>query len=306
MNISSVKIKVEQLSINPMLNIWVNLEFEYSKEIPLSLSGKLCHNSGHILSVLQEYQLNTESKYGLTFKNLLKEESSERSMDRHSVQLSAVLTPLALESIEREREKHTEKKVEFYIEFTFKTIILPRELTGIDNIDSFGLNIEKKAERISIEQSDWVNNYSPKLGIGNFLLLELNLTDYKNVSDFWKELIEPLKNSVLEMEKCIRMGEWKKTIECARPFFEGLNFKRDTSFKEALIKILKKEQHNEEGIRDLQNAIQSLFNYTSKYVHFMDREGSIKPYPNTKKEDAYLVYTLSIGLLNLIGSKIQN
>lgn len=305
MNIRSVEIEVEQLSINPMLNIWVNLEFEHSKEIPLSLSGKLCHNNGRILSVLQEYQLNTDSKYELTFKNLRKEESSERSMDRHSVQLSAVLTPPALEIIEREREKNTEKKVEFYIEFIFKTIILPRKV-DLENIDSFELNIEKKPNRISIEQSDWVNNYSPKLGIGNFLLLELNLADYNNISDFWKELIEPLKNSVLEMEKWIRMGEWKKTIESARPFFEGLNFKKDTSFKEALIKILKKEQHNEEGIKDLQNAIQSLFNYTSKYVHFMDREGTIKPYPNAKKEDAYLVYTFSIGLLNLIGSKIQS
>ncbi len=29
------------------------------------------------------------------------------------------------------------------------------------------------------------------------------------------------------------------------------------------------------------------------------------PYPNAKKEDAYFVYTLSIGLLNMINSKVQ-
>lgn len=53
-------------------------------------------------------------------------------------------------------------------------------------------------------------------------------------------------------------------------------------------------------------AIKSLFDFTSKYAHVTDRTGNIKPYPNAKKEDAYFVYTLSIGLLNMINSKIQS
>lgn len=308
MNISNCTVEVNNQSINPMLNIWVNLEFDYSAEIPLSLSGKLCLQNGKILSALTEYQLNTDNKYGITLKTEQEKKTRSNNKRNHSVQLSAVLTPLAIDFIEKEREKHSNKSVEFYLEFVSKTLISPVNVENFIANDLVSVNIESKSKRIIIEQSDWVTNFSPKLGIGNFLLLELNIAK-PNISEFWKEIIELLTKNVLEMEKSIRLGEWKKTMEYSRQFFDGLNIKntRQTNapFEDELRKILIEEQHNDEGITDLLKAIRSLFDFTSKYVHPKDRSGMVKPYPNAKKEDAYLVYTLSIGLLNLIGSKIQ-
>lgn len=98
MNITKTRIEVESQSINPMLNIWVNLEFDYSSEIPISISGKLCHQNGQILSVLTEYELNTDSKYGLQLRTEQDKKSSEKSISRHSVQLSALLTSKVIES----------------------------------------------------------------------------------------------------------------------------------------------------------------------------------------------------------------
>ncbi|WP_340067232.1 hypothetical protein [Ascidiimonas aurantiaca] len=308
MNIKTIQIEVDTQSINPMLKIWVNLEFDYSNEIPVSISGKLCHQNGQILSVLSEYQLNTDSRYGLTLRTEQQKEERGKNTEIHSVQLSALLTPKAIESIEKQREKAQNKSAEFYMEFVLKTMNIPVDFNNLQNNHLVRLNIEKKSERYSIEQSDWVANFSPKLGIGNFLLLELNIAK-NQTSESWTELIDLLKTNILEMERCIMLGEWKKTIEYSRQFFDGLNIKSsgrtNPTFENKLREVLLNEQHNEEGINDLLKGIKSLFDFTSKYVHPKDRAGILKPYPNSGKEDAYLVYTLSIGLFNLVTSKLQ-
>ncbi len=308
MNINNIEIKVETQSINPMLNIWVHLDFEYLEEIPISISGKLCHKNGQIISVLTEYQLNVDRQYGLILKAKEKKNSIRNPASYHSVQLSALLTPSAIESIEIQREKNKDKSVEFHIELVYKTLTSLTDLDDLGKDDLVRVNITSKSSSIRIEQSDWINNFSPTLGIGNFLLLELNIGEL-NVTEFWKGMFEQLTTCVLDMEKSIQLGEWKKAIEYSRQIFDGLNLNRKkqgtVSFKDELTKILEIEQHNAEGINDLLNAIKSLFDFTSKYAHPTDRNGDIKPYPNAKKEDAYFVYTLSIGLLNLIGTKIQ-
>lgn len=209
MNITKTRIKVESQSINPMFNIWVDLEFDYSSEIPISISGKLCHQNGQILSVLTEYQLNTDSNYGLRLRTEKDKKSNKISIGRHSVQLSALLTSKAIESIEEQREKQNNKSAEFYMEYVVKTMTINAYLDSLQTNDLLRLNIESKHSRVTIVQSDWVSNFSPKLGIGNFLLLELNLST-TGTSKFWKDLTELLTANVLEMEKWIRLGEWKK------------------------------------------------------------------------------------------------
>lgn len=308
MKIENTRIEVDKNSINPMLKIRVDLEFTYESETPVSISGKLCHNNGKILSVITEYELNTDKYFGLKLKTLEEKESKKNINNRHTVQLGALLSTKAIQSIEEQREKAKNKSAEFYIEFVVKTLTQPVSLDNLQGNDLLRLNIEKRSSQIIIEQSDWVANFAPKLGIGNFLLLELSIAE-NDVSDFWKELIELLKSNILEMERSIKLGEWKKTIEYSRQFFDGLNIKNKSNtnapFEGKLKEVLIAEQHNEEGINDLLKAIRSLFDFTSKYVHPKDRSGNVKPYPNAGKEDAYLVYTLSIGLFNLITTKIQ-
>lgn len=308
MKIENTRIEVDTQSINPMLKIQVDLEFPYESEIPISISGKLCQQNGKILSVLTEYELNMDNDFGLTLKTEQERKSKGNSQNRQSVQLCALLSPLAIQSIEEQREKAKNKSAEFYIEFIIKTLSQPASLDNLQGNDLVRLNIERKPSRIKIEQSDWVDNFAPKLGIGSFLLLELNIAE-NDVTDFWRDLTQILKSSILDMERSIRLGEWKKTIEYSRQFFDGLNIKNNRNtgapFENKLKEVLKAEQHNEEGINDLLKAIKSLFDFTSKYVHPKDKSGILKPYPNAGKEDAYLVYTLSIGLFNLITTKIH-
>jgi hypothetical protein len=308
MKIQNTRIEVDENSIDPMLKIKVDLEFTPDSEVPVSISGKLCHKNGKILSILSEYQLNSDKFFGLKLRTLEEKESKNDTKKTDTIQLSALLSAKAIQSIEEQREKTKNKSAEFYIEFVVKKLTQIASLENLQGNDLIRLDIERKHSRVAIEQSDWVANYSPKLGIGNFLLLELSIAE-NDVSDFWKELVELLKSNILEMERSIRLGEWKKTIEYSRQFFDGLNIKNkrnaNAPFEDKLKEVLIAEQHNEEGINDLLKAIRSLFDFTSKYVHPKDRLGNVKPYPNSGKEDAYLVYTLSIGLFNLITTKIQ-
>jgi len=69
---------------------------------------------------------------------------------------------------------------------------------------------------------------------------------------------------------------------------------------------MKKFQHSEEAIDNLYNAIWKFFEFLSKFIHDKDKDGNnyqVLPIPN--KEDAYFAYALSIGLLGLIGKKIE-
>ncbi|GAI27153.1 unnamed protein product, partial [marine sediment metagenome] len=49
-----------------------------------------------------------------------------------------------------------------------------------------------------------------------------------------------------------------------------------------------------------------LFDYSSKFLHKLDRDRrTIPPEINAEKEDAYLVYTLSVTLVNLLTQKVR-
>jgi len=297
------KISVERLAINPTLNVNINIEFERGKEIPFSISGKLCLFDQKILSVLTEYQINSEYNFILN-KNFTE---NDKGVENVTVSLSAILTPLVIESIEQAREKNTNKSAQFYIELVVKKLISPSHISSESN-ELVQFDIQRMSERITIEQSDWINNFANQLGIGKFLLLELNLLK-PHTFDIWEEHFKELENSLYEMEKSIKMGEWKRTIEVSRPFYDLLNFKNtkegNKNFKDKFNELLSRDHHNNEGIASLWSGLKSLFDFTSKYIHPTNHQGGLKPYPSAKKEDAYFVYVVAVGIFNLLGNKMN-
>ena len=111
------------------------------------------------------------------------------------------------------------------------------------------------------------------------------------------------------MESCMRKGDWHKTMFYARLFYErikiGDNKPAHKKFREEFDKLLKKDQHNDEGIQNIYDALWQLFEFISKYTHVEDKQGNSKPIPVTSKEDAYFAYSLALGLLNFISKKIS-
>ena len=169
--------------------------------------------------------------------------------------------------------------------------------------------IEQRNLEYKIEQSKWVRDYAPSLKIGNFLLLELQLPEDKEISDFWHTLYSTLVFNLQDMQKNLRQGEWQQVMESARKFFEAAKIgdkkkSGNEKMRNELDKLLKKNQHDNEGIENLHDAIWKLYEFISKYIHEKDKDGNFKPRPIAGKADAYFGYCLAVGLLNLIGSKV--
>jgi len=94
-----------------------------------------------------------------------------------------------------------------------------------------------------------------------------------------------------------------------RKFYENIkigdNKPGHKDFKVEFDKILKHDQHGNEGIKNFYDALWQLFEFVSKYIHEKDKQGYLNSLPTPHKEDAYLAYSLAVGLLNFVGNKVN-
>jgi hypothetical protein len=311
MEIKEPKITIDTQCIEPTLSIRTDIEFKDKIYVPISISGKLFSGDGKVIAFINEYQFSGETYY--TLKSLSKIEKERIKREQYSTTyyatLNATITSKVIDHIESIREKDLEKTARFRIEYIIKYLDIPAEPSAFLENDLIRINIKQITKTVEIKQSEWIRQYSPHLGIGNFLLLELNIPDYKNVTEFWKNLYEKLTENLKEIETCMQNGDWQKAMFCARKFYEnakiGDNKKGHTQFKDEFNKLMIKDQHSQQGIDDLHTAIWKMFEFTSKYVHDQNKEGDIKPNPISTKEDAYFSYAIALGLLNLIGKKME-
>lgn len=311
MNLKSTTVSVDGQALSPTLVVQAELEFAYKLVVPISISGRLLSTDERVLAYLNECQINYENRFDLAV--LSGEDRAKHQRERasiYSASLTACLSPVAIEHLERQRDLDGEKAVRLNVEYVVKYIDVKAEkVIGVgDNI--LGFHVKQSRNRVTISQSDWINKYANYLGVGNVLLLELQLPNDLKVNAFWKELYDILAQNVKEMENCLRSGDWFKTMICARRFYENAKIgdgkEIHNEFKNEFMKLMIKDQHNEEGCDNLLKGIWQFFEFISKYSHEKDKKGNIKPIPIAKKEDAYFAYTASVGLLNLLGSKLND
>ena len=306
-----IRIEVDTQSIHPTLICNVSIEFERDIEIPLSLSGRLFVGN-KVIATVNENKHNTEEIHNLKLLN--REQKQQRYKERnrgiYNFFLETQLSSLALNHIEETRDKHPQKAIEFYFELVGKSLELPSDFHDLSSDDALRLSVTHRiTARKIIEQSDWCNNYSNKLGIGKFMLVELQEPSF-NANGAWEETMFLLNTNIGEMRIAIQNGDWHKTIWVSRRFLEKIDLtksvKNRNSLKEVLSDRLSKFSHNEKGVENLYNAIRNLFDFTSKWAHENDFDGSLKPIPLSTKEDAYLVYSLSIALLGILSRSLND
>lgn len=310
MDIKNLDIKIDTVALEPALIISLNIEPYYNIEAPISIAGKLNSSDGRTIAFLNEYTLNTNSHGVRLYSKTEKERIyRENPYNLYCAQLTAVLSQKAIEHIESLREKDSEKAVKFSINLIVKYLILPIEDTDLTKGSLLNVETKRENKDFTIKHSDWINHFSTPLGIGQFLLLELRIPDDKKVSEFWKELYGKLSHNVKDMEKCLKAGDWQKAMLFARKYYENAKIGDDKpghkEFRDEFDKLLKRDQHCQEGIDNLYDALWKLFEFFSKYIHDNDKKGYLLPMPVSTKEDAYFAYALAIGLLNLIGKKVN-
>jgi hypothetical protein len=225
----------------------------------------------------------------------------------HNSWLSASLSPKDIDILESTREKDIEKSMKLRFDFEVK-------YTELQNYDNDRITIRTLSKYFEqehiIKQSDWINKFAPHLGIGNFILVELQIPEKHIASKRWEKVYTLLLEHANEMKNSIRKGEWKQVMLEARQFSENLKFdetkpgpKKD---KEALEKLFVDDDHSSDGFKKLYDCIRSFFDYCSKFMHDKNQQGQHHAIPVAEKEDAYFAYAMAVGILNMIGKKMVN
>ncbi len=170
------------------------------------------------------------------------------------------------------------------------------------NSEPIFLEIRDEFQEIPVEiaASDWVQDFAPQLGLGRFVIAELPLPSPVVVGEEFAEWLNEAIKALPEMEEKVKECEWNEVIEKSRPVSELLRH-------EGMINsILSKHGYTEEAASSLLNAIKGLYDYSSKFIHRVDKDGrTILPEIKAEKEDAYLIHSLSTSLVNLLTQKIR-
>ena len=310
MKLKHTTIKIDTHSITPTLTICPELEYKHQIEAPVSISGKLCSSEGKTIALLNEYQVSNENSYGIKILTPEQKEKfgREKNVGTYYAELTASLTHSAIEYIENQRDKNSEKAVSFQLSFVVKYVVMEAEPSGIEKNDFIRLEVQTMRDNLVIKQSEWIRDYAPKLGVGNFLLLELKIPDGKKATGFWKEYYERLAKNLEQIETCLRSGDWEKGMIDARRFYENAKFgqkKTDIENRAKFSELMTEYRHSEAGVDNIYTVLFNLFNFTSKYLHDRDTDANPQAAPICKKEDLYFVYATAVGFLNFVGCKIS-
>lgn len=337
--ITKIKITPVQESINPELKIDVPILYTSKYEIPLNISGVILSEDNKKLSNLTEvksdisqpFELNargqdreTEQEVTFTLVSNLNRRTIEhienlRAKDRKGdIKIKLKLTVKSLES--RATLSHMNILDKAYISkdmkealrdeyelagYQYKPKLQPNRIdmwliSGANNptflqFKYYDIQVEKE-----IKSNDWLHDFCPIFQIGKFAVFEFQLPEtidkHGDLPDKINEAIKSIENMENDLKKC----EWNRVIEDARPIFELL--KNTDEIKD----LFQRDGYPEEAINDLSEAINKLFNFSSKFHHKMDkRKKKIIPEIKASKEDAYLIYSTGLAFCNAISKKIQ-
>lgn len=308
------RVKVDQYSIQP--TIIFDFEFEYVRnwEIPVSFNGELKLNGTKLASMTWVPMRNSFDGY-LTYpenERYRDVKGKEDSKTTISVSLCAELSPNAIAHIEKQRSLTPEKSITFegYVGIS----ILRSECQPNRDSDKptwHRIRHYQAPFSYPINQSVWVNSFAAPLGIGKFMLVELRMLESPQVPESWVELFQRTQLRLRETEACIKQGEWEMAMHKGRQVFDNLKIfdknKPEHKILEAdFDSALKLDNHTDEGIAELKEAIKKLHQFGSKFVHDSSRTGIVSPAAIVAtKEDAYLMYSLGLSILNLLSSKLH-
>ncbi len=156
-----------------------------------------------------------------------------------------------------------------------------------------------KFERdLIIAASDWVQDYVPALGIGRSLNMELPMPEELDLPDLLKKRFKVVIDDLQKMLDDYKHGEWTDLIEDSRGVYELLK-------DETLVRnLLTSDGYPSEAIDDICKCLKALWDFTSKFHHHLDKsKEKLMPELKSSKEEAELIYALSLTLVNLLARK---
>ena len=314
MDVKIFDCRVKKEGIAPELVFEVGIPLAYGWEVPLSISGFLAIESFGKIADLKETDMFHHSKGDY----LLYSESYNRNFEEKywKLKFSVTITFEILNCIENCRMKNSSRDVNFYLKFIGRKLRIEHSSSNPNNRHQY-IETNEWVGDFKIPQSKWIENYSNQLGVGKYLLVEFKRPDFdtinkaitessnKKIRDNFVEVFDKLDYEISEIEDRLRKGDWESVMRHSREFFELLKVGQNNELKEGLKELFLLRNRSDVGFDDFFKSIQTLFDYTSKHIHYRAKQGNnlqVKPIP--QYEDAYMAYTLCISLLNLIIHKL--
>lgn len=308
-----MKIEIQQVgvyanSVVPAIYFDLVTRSEPHMIYPLYITGELvCANK--MVSFLNVSSIETNSGMLKSIPQSSRQANSDRRITNwKKIRMVAELNERKIDFLENERLKQKDNSLPLLLRLNIEAIKMP-VAGGQQNFHS-SIFILKPSERYTIPQNIWLEKFSPSLGIGEFYLVELIKPQPKNENNIWAELYEILIKNINEMEETIKNGDWQRTMEISRKFFENIKIGDSKTghkkYKDSLTNRLTELQFDDKGIKNLLDGIHQFFQFASKFIHEKGTNGEHKPIPNAKKEDAYFIYSLCINLTNLIYEKVKD
>lgn len=320
MNLEIKDVQVSRGTLTPSLMFFIDFTFRSGVEMPISLLGEVAIPNGKKIGRIEDYNLNFNSENSVRNKILDNHQTLNNNiyggkLDSFSTTVILELSPLAINYIEERRNLNREKDITFELKLSVKmlrTIITGNILRGyMGNIGKDGYNFQEVLSKnhsqiYTISQSDWINNFSKPLGIGNFVLHEIDNIPSTPANKDWAERFNRLQAIIEVMKKKVRENDWEAVLKEARQYFELIKFaKNQKGLHESMKAKFIIRNQSEVGFAEFSESLTQSFIYLSKFIHETDPKGNIQPKPVAKKEDAEFTYELCVSLTKYISKKLR-
>ena len=306
--LTNIDLNVDLNSIDSRFKFRVDFKYYKEEEAPITFYGFIKSSDGKRIAEISCEDDNYSGERFISIPIEVSQGDTKLKENREvalSRDFSASISLRSLSYLENLRQLSKTKNVRLTIELT--VVSIKQEF-----LHKPTLRIERTpmSRQIEIEQSDWLKNYAPIFGIGEFLIIEFSKQNIITNNDFrkgWFEKIERSKKRLNEMENHLLEGKWDKVIEDSRKIWDIFKvYDANKKMRQEFSELFETNNYSDSGQEEFLKSIWHLHEFSSKFVHDKDKRGeNLNPIPTPQKEDAYFMYLWSMGFVNLINEKVK-
>jgi hypothetical protein len=297
LSLDSIEVEPYKKAIEPTLKFTAKFTCTNEDILPLGCSGSLTVNNNFI-GVLTPFVFGFHNEYEL--KPIVFNNTNVR---KYNFPLIISLTKGILYKIEEVRKQNV--KADLILDVIIRVKYLKSQFTSSEhNVFQNSQNIHLRSSNLfkyyegdfpfvcKVNKMDWLHDFCPILNNSEYLVVELPINKSKKVSN---KRIASTHKSISEMKDCLENGDWNGVLKASRPIWEVFKSKDDIS------SLLKRNGMNEQTVKSFEDLMKSLFDFTSKFIH-VEAKGTreIMESNAANREDAELIYLISVSIINLL------
>lgn len=292
----TIQIKIASNFLEPTLELKLTIVVPADQEVPVSISGLMkSEDQIKLCPIIWNGWLNRNLQMGLGTNRPVN--TNKIDYYPHFLEFYSILNKNAIDHIEDCRLKNQGKDAILNMELEIKYL-------AKGNINSGSIFKVYNYERShKIEQSLWVKEFAPNLGIGDFLILELKLPQY--IHNKYQKLASELIDAAKELKDEITEGNFKQVLKDTFQVFELILPSKNSEAESLFEELFEVEKWDEDYKTKWLNMLNNIHSLYSKPKHKTNKEKKYNPNLEFKKEDAYYAYAICIGVINLLFKKME-